>query len=106
MQSATQATDAQETNLIPATQLREMTITKEELAKRQKNSVLENVMHSMVQAASQSAQTQYGARLNPQFDPTLLEEIVTELQTLGYTVTKESKEADGIGAFIQLNINW
>jgi hypothetical protein len=106
MQSAVIVVSDNETTLVTAQVLREMTITKEAIAKRQKESVLDSLMSSMVRQATEAGNTSYAANLNPQFDPVMLAEIVTELQTLGYTVTTEAKNDEKLGAFITLSINW
>lgn len=105
MQSIANVND-QEQELVSAEVLRGMTITKEALFEKQKNGVLESLMNSMVRTAQETGANSYSANLNPQFDPTLLSSITDVLKGLGYTVSTEAKTQEGIGAFIQLSINW
>lgn len=106
MQSVVNVGTETDTNLVPAQTLREMTVTKEALIKRQKDSVLDSLMSSMVRIATEQGGNGYAANLNPQFDPTILAEIVTELQTIGYTVTTEAKSDEKLGSFITMSIKW
>jgi len=95
-----------DTNLVDAKTLREMTISKEALFEKQKNGVLDSLMSSMVRQASEVGLTGYSANLNPQFDPLLLGEIVTDLKNLGYEVATEAKSDEKLGSFVQLVIKW
>jgi hypothetical protein len=106
MQSALNVNDVTDTKLVTAEVLRDMTISKEDLFQKQKESVLESLMSSMVRIASESGGKSYSANLNPQFDTTLLVSIVDQLKGLGYAVTVETKTAKDIGNFTQLTISW
>jgi len=92
--------------LIPAESLREMTVTKEALFKRQKENVLQELMEAMVNSATNRGSTGYIANLNPQFDATMLAEIVAELSNLGYKVVTEAKNDEKVGSFIAIEITW
>lgn len=106
MQSVTDIGNDSSTALVEAKQLRELTISKAELAKRQKANVLDQLMSSMVSLATEQGLTQYDANLNPNFDATLLAEIVDDLKKLGYEVTTEAKSHEKLGASILLTIKW
>lgn len=106
MQSAVNAGTDNDTTLVNAQTLREMTVTKEALFERQKASVLDSLMSSMVRIATETGGSNYAANLHPQFDPSLLAQIVAELETLGYTVTSEAKNDEKLGAFIQVAVSW
>lgn len=106
MQSVTDISDLNETKLVPASELKAMTVSKEDLFKRQKESVLDSVMSSMVTVATDQGALGYSATLNSQFDAGLLAEIVTEFKALGYVVTTEAKTDAKLGALILLDISW
>lgn len=106
MQSAINAGTDNDTTLVTAEILRGMTVSKEALAERQKASVLDQLMSSMVRIATEQGGNQYAANLNPQFDPTLLAQITEELTKLGYTTTTEAKNDPKLGSFIQVVVTW
>jgi hypothetical protein len=106
MQSALDAGTENDTNLVTAEVLREMTITKEALFERQKQGVLDSFMSSMVRQASENGNRSFSATLAPQFDTTLLTSIVDTLKGLGYTVTTEAKSDEKLGAFILVVVSW
>jgi hypothetical protein len=106
MQSALETGTENETTLVTAEALREMTITKEALFDRQKASVLDQLMSAMVRIASEAGGNSYTANLNPQFDPALLSVVDSELKKLGYTTVTEAKNDKAIGAFVALTISW
>jgi hypothetical protein len=106
MQSAIQTGTDNDTALVTAEALREMTITKEALFEKQKNSVLDQLMSSMVRVASEAGGNSYVANLNPQFDPVLLAAVDTELKSLGYKTTTEAKTDKAVGNFVALTISW
>jgi hypothetical protein len=108
MQSAVTAEKQNDVgNLVTAEVLREMTITKEDLLKRQKESVLEALMSSMVRLASEQGSTSYSANLHPQFDSVILVQIVDTLKSLGYTVvTEKAKEENTDQEIIRLVVTW
>jgi len=106
MQSATTATESDVTEIVPAETLREMTATKESLFERQKNSILETLMSSMVKVATDNGARNYSANLHPQFDQVLLKTVTDKLTEAGYAVTAETRKDDKIGEFIVLNIVW
>lgn len=106
MQSVNDISNDNNTALVPADQLRAMTVSKADLYKRQKASVLDSLMSSMVQLATENGNSEYQANLHPQFDATMLGEIKTELEGLGYTVTSEAVTGEKIGAFISLTVKW
>lgn len=105
MQSVTDI-NGTDTNLVTAEALREMTITKEDLIARQKANILDDLMSSMVKVATQHGANSYTANVNAQFDPTLLQDIVAQLTTLGYTVTTENKSTEKMGNILQVVISW
>ncbi len=105
MQSASDIAQKEET-LVSAEALREMTVSKETLFERQKESVLDTLMGTMVRIASEQGGNEYSANLNPKFDPSLLTSITTRLQELGYTVTVETKTAEAVGQYPVINIKW
>lgn len=105
MQSAVNVNET-DVNLVTAEVLREMTITKEDLFERQKNSVLDALMSSMTRIASEQGGRTYVANLNPQFDPVLMTSITEKLQELGYSVTVETRTDEKLGSFVSLAINW
>jgi len=106
MQSALNAGTDNDTTLVSAELLREMTVSKEDLTARQKASVLDQLMSSMVRVATEAGGNSYSANLNPQFDPALLAQITDELKALGYTVTTEAKNDPKMGSFINVLIAW
>lgn len=106
MQSALNAGQDNDTALVTAEALREMTITKEALFEKQKASVLDQLMSSMVRIAAEAGGNSYVANLNPQFDPTLLAAIKEELEKLGYKTTTEAKTDKTVGTFVALTISW
>lgn len=106
MRSALAAEQASADKLVHAQVLREMTITKEELFTRQKDSVLDALMSSMTRIAADQGGSNYVAQLTPQFDPTLLAEITKTLEGLGYKVTSEARNQKDIGSYVALTISW
>lgn len=106
MQSALDVGNNNDTTLVTAQALKEMTVTKDELFARQKASVLDSLMSSMVRIATEVGGNDYIATLNPQFDQNLLNEIVDELTTLGYIATVQDK-VDTVGGQTKvLTIIW
>jgi hypothetical protein len=106
MQSAINAGNTNDTTLVTAEALREMTITKEALFERQKASILDSLMSTMVKVATENGGNNYVANLNPQFDTALLANITGELSKLGYNVATEAKSDSKMGPFISLIISW
>lgn len=72
------------TSLIPAEQMRELTISKEDLRKKKKNQVLDNIFTSMVKVATENGHNGYGADFAPDTDESFLKDIEEEIKTLGY----------------------
>ncbi len=105
MESATQVAEKENT-LVSAEAMREMTISKEVLFEQQKNQVLDTFMSSMVRIASEQGNNLYNANLNPQFDPTMLGSITTQLTDLGYVVEVETKTQEKLGSYISMTIKW
>jgi len=91
-----------EMTLVTAEALREMTITKEALFERQRVSVLDSLMSTMVKQATENGNNNYVANFNSQFDPSLLTSITDELKKLGYIVTT----SDHMGSLTSLTISW
>jgi predicted Zn-dependent protease len=113
MQSALQTGNDNDTVLVTAEALREMTITKEALFDKQKASVLDQLMASMVRIASESGGNSYTANLNPQFDVSLLAAVKEEFEKLGYKTVTEAKsdkvlitEQNPSGTFVSITISW
>lgn len=106
MQSITNIGSDNDTNLVTAQALREMTITKESLAKRQKDSLMDSFMSSMVKQATEAGNTSYAVNLRPDFDATMLNEITTELRNLGYTVDVKTTSNTTVGEYLVLTVNW
>lgn len=92
--------------LVTAQALREMTVTKDVLFERQKASLLDTFMSSMVKIATEQGGNAYGANLHAQFDPVLLVSITDKLKELGYNTTVESKSDPKMGNFITLAVSW
>lgn len=95
-----------ESTLIKADQLRDMTLTKEEIFEKDKNGLLDTFMGNMVQFATQQGAHQYAANLHEKFDPTMLTEISKEFENLGYQVQAGVLEEEKVGKFIQLVVSW
>lgn len=95
-----------ETGLIDAKILRDMTITKEQLFDRQKNSLLESLMSSMVRVASENGGTVFNATLNPKFDPVMLDSIVETLKGLNYTVNTSRQTDPSVGELTVITVGW
>jgi hypothetical protein len=95
-----------DTAMVPAQTLREMTISQAVISKRQKDSIMDSFMSSMVRIATEQGGNGYSAKLQPTFDPTLLAEISNEFQTLGYTVTTEQQVDPTVGPFLLMTISW
>lgn len=108
MQSAVETeVKGQPDNLVTAEVLREMTITKETVLERQKASVLDSLMSSMVRLASENGAKVYKANLNPQFDAVMLTQIIDTLKGLGYKVeTTKTQEENTKQEVILLSISW
>lgn len=106
MQSALDVGNSNDTNLITAQALREMTITTAALFEKQKASVLDSLMSSMVRIASEIGGNSHGVALSEQFDKTLLEAITKELQDLGYTVTASPTTDSKLGPIVALSVSW
>lgn len=109
MQSINEQTgtpQTQELELVSADTLRDMTITPEELFDKQKQEILVSLMSSMVSVATQNGASEYAANLHPQFDPKLLEDIKTQLGSLGYTTESRKESAENLGEFISLVVSW
>lgn len=100
------STDQNETNLITAQDLRAMVMTKEALFDRQKTSILNDLMSTMVRLATEQGAGGYAANLDPKFDPTLLSSVTKELTDLGYEVTTEPKTDGNLGSVLCLTIKW
>lgn len=105
MQSALN-TNQNSLSLVDAKSLREMTVSKEDLYSRQRTNVLESIMEAMVKTASEQGNNTFDARLQPNFDPTLLNDIVTELKGLGYETSVNEIENPAVGKYISLLISW
>jgi hypothetical protein len=106
MQSALNAGNDNDTKLITAQALREMTVSADVLYQRQKDSILDSLMSTMVRNATESGAGSYEARFAPQFDLKLLAEIMSELVYLGYKVENLSKADEKLGPYVSLNIAW
>lgn len=95
-----------DTTMVPAQTLREMTVSPDVIAKRQKDSILDAVMSSMVRIATEQGGNNYIVKLQPQFDQTMLTDITTELQTLGYSVKTELQADTTVGSYLSMTIAW
>ena len=107
MQSALDISNLNETKLVPASELKAMTVSKEDLFKRQKESIIDSVMSSMITVATEQGALGYRAQLHAAFDKGLLAEISQEFTGLGYSVQVEETPATGpMPASLTLDINW
>ena len=103
MQNLTEETN---TELLSADELLNLTISEQEKFERDRQSVLENLMSSMVQVATQNGATQYAAALNPQFDKNLLTVVAIELTNLGYRTETTEVNDPKLGTYSNLSISW
>ena len=106
MQSALNEQTQNDTNLVTAEALREMTISKEALLKNQKRGIIDTLMSTMVRIATEQGGNGYTANFDPKFNPTLLAEITENLESLGYKVVTEAKSDEKSIASISVTINW
>lgn len=94
------------TELLTAQQLLDLTLTDEERFERDRQSVLTNLMTSMVQVATNQGAKEYSAALNPKFDKNLLVEISKELSGLGYRIETTEVDDPNHGTYSNLLISW
>jgi len=106
MQSALNEQTQNDTNLVTAEALREMTISKEALLENQKRGILDTLMSTMVRIATEQGGNGYTANFDPKFNPVLLADITNNLEGLGYKVLTEAKTDATVGASISVTINW
>lgn len=106
MQSALNVGNDDKTALIDAKTLKEMTASAESLYEREKASLLDQLMSTMVRTATESGKSGYVARLAPSFDQKLLNDICNTFTNLGYTVATRDEELPSMGKFISLDISW
>jgi len=98
--------DSTAEELLTAEQLLNMTVSKEELYKRQKEGLMQSLMSSMVQTATQTGATAYVAQLNPQINAALLTEVTDEFKKLGYSTVVKNEKTQQLGEYIALIIDW
>lgn len=106
MQSAMNVGNENTTALVDAATLRSMTATRESIYEKEKNSILDAFMSTMVRQATESGKNGYVAQLHPTFDRTMLADITKTLTDLGYTVKTEDSESAQLGKFILIDISW
>ena len=97
------------TEFVTADELRDMTISQEELFERQKANLLDTLFGNMVKLATESGLFFYEANLNPKFDPVLLATLKGEFEGLGYEVQVNDRELqtnEGTQAYKSLVISW
>lgn len=106
MQSALEIGNENTTNLVDAVTLKGMTATRESIYEKEKASLLDQLMSTMVRIATESGKNGYVARLDPKFDQVILNDINKVLTDLGYVVLIKEEELPSIGKFISLDISW
>jgi hypothetical protein len=92
--------------LVPAAELRDMTITEEEMYERDKSGLLQSLMSTMVSKANNNGVFGYSASVNPKIDRKLLSEIEEAFSKLGYEVEVEDVNTPTVGKQIMLHISW
>jgi hypothetical protein len=92
--------------LVPAAELRDMTITEEEMYTRDKSSLLQSLMSTMVSKANNNGVFGYSASVNPKIDRKLLSEIKDQFSELGYSVEVEEVKTPTLGEQVVLHISW
>jgi len=92
--------------LVTAEELRDMTITKEEMYARDKANIIQSFMSSMVSNANSNGVFVYSANLSPAFDPILLEDIKSEFTNIGYEVEVEEAETKSMGKVKVIHFSW
>lgn len=92
--------------LVPADVLRGMTVSKDEIAKRQKENTLQDIMSSMVRLATEQGATSFSANFQVNSSQSFIDSIADELKALGYTVTSELVNNSQLGNVLSMNITW
>ena len=106
MSSVLDISETTEVNLIPASQLRDMTVTPADIFNKQRVSLLESLMTDMVNVATNQGRSDYTAVLSSSFNPDLLNAIVSALEESGYKVANELKTNEGGTSQQSLLISW
>jgi hypothetical protein len=107
MQSIDEKT-VQTEKYVPASSLKEMTLTSEQMFQLAKENICDSFMDSMVQVATKNGAMSYSAKLFANMDPLLMAEIGQRFKDLGYLVQlSEAQKSDVVGQdFIVMTINW
>ena len=95
--------------LVPASELREITATPEDLFDKKKMDMLTSLMSSMVGVATQNGSHSYAAQMTADMDTTVLDAVQQELRDLGYQVSYEPSKFKMQGQemdIILFKINW
>jgi len=105
MESINNVDEGVSNGLVDADTLRDMTLTKQELFDKQKGEVTNSIMSSMISHATTNGGHAYSVQLNSKFDRELLNDIISEFNSLGYKTETEDGVLAGDKTLL-LHVSW